>query len=201
MRQNRQLSLVPSLMVRSRYRPAVDGEAWDELLAALAGWSADERVREAARSRARRRSLGHQAAESATFAGVLLDLAERRASVTITTVGGRHDGQLVAAATGICVVRSAAGEAALIALPAITHVTTGPVLAIGERTPPLELDLAGALAAMAADRPTVRLELVGGERVAGVLDTVGTDLVSLHSNGEPRQTALIALDAVSACLL
>jgi hypothetical protein len=201
MRQNRQPSLVASLMVRSRYRPAVDGEAWDELLSALAGWSADERVREAARSRARRGSLGRQAAEAATLAGVLLDLAERRAEVTITTVGGRHAGQLVAAATGVCLVRTAAREAALIALPAVTHITTGQVLAIGERTPPLELDLPGALAALAADRPSVRLELLGGERVEGVLDTVGIDLVSLHAHGEPRQTALIALDAVSACLL
>jgi hypothetical protein len=188
-------------MVRSRYRPAVDGVAWDQLLAALAAWSADERAGEAARSRARRRSLGRQAAESATLAGLLVDLAERRASVTIATAGGRHEGQLVATASGICVVHLAAGDAALISLAAITHVTTPQILAIGERTPPLDLDLAGALAALAADRPSVQLELSGGERVAGVLDTVGVDLVSLQCHGPPRQTALIALDAVSACLL
>jgi hypothetical protein len=72
---------------------------------------------------------------------------------------------------------------------------------MGDRTPPVDLDLAGALAALTADGPAVRLELLSGERVAGVLATVGIDLVSLHPDGDPRQITLIALDAIAACLL
>jgi hypothetical protein len=34
-----------------------------------------------------------------------------------------------------------------------------------------------------------------------MLDTVGVDLISLELGPNPRRTALIPLDAVSACLL
>jgi hypothetical protein len=179
----------------------VDGDAWDELLASLAGWAAEDRASEAARRRSRRRWLSRQVAEAATLAGVLLDLAERRAPVTIDTVGGSHDGQLVAAATELCILRTSAQDAVLIALPAVIAVTSDLIVPVGDRTPPLELDLAAALSALAADRPTVRLELLGGKRVAGMLDTVGVDLISLELGPNPRRTALIPLDAVSACLL
>jgi hypothetical protein len=197
----------------SRYRPGVDSDGWDDLLTALAGWAADERAASAARSRTRRRWLSRQATETATLAGVLLDLSERRADVTIDTVGSRHRGRLVAVATELCVLRTADGGAALVALPAVTHLTTGStgsngsitsitsITPIGDRTPPLELDLAYALTALAADRPAVCLELLGGNRVAGTLHSVGTDLVSVQVDGPPPETALIALDAVVACLL
>jgi hypothetical protein len=98
-------------------------------------------------------------------------------------------------------LRTSAQDAVLIALPAVIALTSDLTVPVGDRTPPLELDLAAALSALAADRPTVRLELLGGKRVAGMLDTVGVDLISLELGPNPRRTALIPLDAVSACLL
>jgi hypothetical protein len=189
-------------MDQPRYRSAsVNGEGWDDLLAALAGWAASDRASVAAGARTRRRWLARQAAEAASLAGVLLDLAERQAWATIETDGQGYQGQLVAATASLCVLRMASSEAALIALPAISAVITERTRPIGDRIPPLDLDLAGALAALAADRPFVRLDVSGGKRVAGVLDSVGADLVVLHLDGQPPTTAVMPINAVSACLL
>jgi hypothetical protein len=192
-------------MDQPRYRSAsVNREGWDDLLAALADWAAGDRSSTAAAARTRQRWLARQAAEAASLAGVLLDLAERKAWATVETDAQSFQGQVVAAATALCVLRLASSEAALIALPRISAIITARTLPIGDRTPPLDLDLAGALAALAADRPFVRLDVSGGKRVAGGLESVGTELVVLHlegHEGEAPSTALIPLDAVSACIL
>jgi hypothetical protein len=145
--------------------------------------------------------MRQQATESATLAGALLDLAERRESVTIHTAFASHEGQLVAATRQLGALRLADGGAALIALPAITAVSPLPAWPVGEREPALDLDLADVLAALAADRPSVCLELDGGKRIVGVLEAVGTELVALHLDGDAPGRALIALHAITACLL
>jgi hypothetical protein len=56
--------------------------------------------------------------------------------------------------------------------------------------------MAGALSALCADRSPVTLALVGGSQVAGTLETVGTELVTVQGDGG---LVLIVLDAVAAC--
>ena len=174
----------------------------DGLLEELRRWAADEEAAGVARSRSRARWLRQQAAESATLAGVLLDLAERRAVVTIETSGRAHTGRLATVSTGICVLEEIADEhhqLALIGLPAITMLVP-PVETLGDRVPDLQLDMAGALAGLAGDRPTITLELRGGKRVTGVLEIVGVDLITLRLDGGGT-VGQLAINAVAACLL
>lgn len=174
----------------------------DGLLEELRRWAADEDAARVARARSRALWLRQQAAESATLTGVLLDLAERRAVVTVEVSGRSHTGRLVAVSTGLCVLEEIDDEdhhLALVALPAITMVVP-PVEASGDRVPELQLDIAGALAGLAGDRPTICLELKGGKRVTGMLETVGVDLVTVRVGGAGAIRQL-AINAISACLL
>src|SRR3954468_4899109 len=91
----------------------------DPLLALLDEARADD----AGRHRGRERSLRRQAEEDATFAGTLLDLAERRAAVTIRTTAGRaHAGLVLAVGEDFCVVRSAGGDDTFVVLTAVSAV-------------------------------------------------------------------------------
>jgi hypothetical protein len=185
----------------------VEGEGFERPLFegledALGRWAGDQRAGAAAGARRREHWLRQQAAESATVTGVLLDLAERRAAVRIDTTGGPHQGQVEAVTSGLCALRQPDGGIALIALPAVTAVHTGLRLATGDRSPEVRLDMAGALAALSADRPEVTLELTGGAHVVGTLHTVGIELASLCVGREPAASAVVVVvDAVTACLL
>jgi hypothetical protein len=185
----------------------VEGEGFDPPLFegledALGRWAADQRAAAAAGARRRARWLGHQAAESATVAGVLLDLAERWAVVRIETAGGSHEGRVEAVTSGLCALRRADRGITLIALPAVTAVHTGARTATGDRSPELHLDMAGALAALSAERTEVSVELLGGTRVRGGVQAVGLELVSLRVGLEPAaEIVVVVVDAVTACLL
>jgi hypothetical protein len=175
----------------------------DGLLDELRRWAADEETARVAQSRSRARWLRQQAADSATLAGVLLDLAERRAVVIVEAAARTHTGRLVTVSTGLCVLEEIddpAHHLALIALPAITMLVP-PVQALGDRVPDLRLDLAAALAGLASDRPTVSLELEGGKRATGVLESVGVDIVTLRIDGPAGVVVHLAINAISACLL
>jgi hypothetical protein len=182
----------------------VDGkDGTDGLLSELRRWATDQRVAEAARSRSRQRWLRQQAAEAATLLGVLVDLAERRATVTIEVAGQDLTGRLIAVSTGLGVLDSiddSEHAVALVALPAITvlHACGD---ALGDRAPGLRLDLAGALAALAGDRPRVSLLVVGGKRVTGVLESVGIDVIGLRVNARAGSVVQVAVNAICACLL
>jgi hypothetical protein len=172
------------------------------LLDELRRWAADEEAARVARARSRARWLRQQAAESATLAGVLLDLAERRAEVTVEASGRTHTGRLVAVATELCILEEIDDHQhhlALIALPAITMVLP-PVETLGDRVPDLRLDVAGALAGLAGDRRTISLELQSGKRVTGMLESVGVDVVTLRIDGAGT-IGQLAISAISACLL
>ena len=66
----------------------------DDLLARLDRWVSDARSDEAAAARARERWLKQAADESATFSGVLFDLAERGAPVVDLSRGIRNSAPL-----------------------------------------------------------------------------------------------------------
>lgn len=159
-------------------------------------WAAEQRAEDAARARSRARWLRRQAAETATLAGALIDLAERSAPVTLETIGGRYEGQVEVVSTGLCALRRADGGVVLVALSAVTALRGPDVVASGDRTPTLELDMAAALSALAADRNEVTVALAGGAEATGLVQTVGVELMCLAGD---QGSVLIALDAVAAC--
>jgi hypothetical protein len=166
----------------------------ERFLAELAGWAESQEAAAAARSRSRRRWLRQQAAEDATLAGILLDLAESAGPVTVHTRAGEHAGVVVSVSTRMCVLSSDDGFS-VIAMSAITTVTpAGP--ALGDRIPRLDMDLGDVLSVVAGDRPPVQLELVNGRTVQGVLALVGRDVVTLL-----QPDALIPTAAIAACRL
>jgi hypothetical protein len=174
----------------------VDGEDFDALAAAMGRWGAEQRAEDAARARRRVGWLRRQAAETATLAGVLVDLAERSAPVTLETIGGRYEGQVEVVSTGLCALRRGDGGVTLVAMNAVTALWGPDVVASGDRTPSLQLDMAGALTALAADGNRVTVGLAGGAEATGVVETVGVELVCLAGD---QGSVLIALDAVTAC--
>jgi hypothetical protein len=174
----------------------VDGEDFDALMAAVARWAADQRVAEAAGWRRRAGWLRRQAAEAATMGGVLVDLAERGAPVRLETLGGFRQGRVELVTTGLCGLRPPDGGVTLVALGSITALHGPDVLVTGDRTPTVELDMAGALSALAADRSRVTLALAGGVEVEGVLESVGIELVTIKSD---VGCVLVSLDTVTAC--
>ncbi|HEX6235832.1 MAG TPA: hypothetical protein VFZ68_01490 [Acidimicrobiales bacterium] len=175
-----------------------------DLSARLDRWAADARVDEAAQRRSRERWLRQQAEEGATMAGVLADLAEGAAAVTVQTAAGhRHQGVLRAVGADFVAVETGAG-AVLVAMPAVVAVRTrpgaGPALgvrpAVGERL------LADVLAGMAADRERVALVPVhGGDPVTGALVSVGRDVAGMRSAGERVATAYVPLGSIGEVLL
>ena len=116
----------------------VDGEDFDALIAAMGAWAADQRAEEAAEGRSRTGWLRRQAAEAATLSGVLVDLAERAAPVTLETLSGPYDGQVEVVTTGLCGLRRPEGGVTLVALPAVTALRGPDRLATGDRTPALD---------------------------------------------------------------
>lgn len=186
----------------------------DELVAAFARWAADERVHSAARERSRERWLRQQAVEEATLAGVLIDLAERRAEVVVTTRSRQFAGRVVGVAKDFFVLEDRGGAGVLVVT---THAVTvghpaarsGPAERdpSGDRQPPLTLGFVDALALLAGDRSPVGLALDDGSLVTGEIAGVGLDVVTLRSEplergrGPARGTNLsVVLSGIEACM-
>jgi hypothetical protein len=173
----------------------------DRFGAALERWAAEARVADAAERRARERWLARAAEEDATLVGVLTDLAERRLPVVVAScTGRRHQGAISAIGTDFVALRSAAGEQVLVSLEAIRSVRTAPQVgeAWGDRATRAGLDLAGALAGLAADRERVLVVTrEGAEVVAGELRGAGRDVLVLRTEGAHGAVAYVPLGAVA----
>lgn len=171
------------------------------LLGRLAAWAAEARVDEAAAARSRERWLRQVAGEEASFAGVLIDLAERGSPVVAAGVGGRrHRGVVVAVGSDFVALRTPVGRDVLLAVTAIGALRPegGADASAGDRVVTVELDLAGALATLVPDRP--RLLLVprsGDDGVAGTLRAVGRDVVVLRTDGSPAATVYVPVGAIA----
>lgn len=166
-------------------------------------WVADARVDLAAAQRTRERWLQEVAAQEATLVGVLVDLAERRSVVALTTTGGRrHRGVIGSVGADFIAVRAIAGPDVLVALSAVGSVRTLPSEdpAPGDRVVVVQLTLAEVLAELAADRERVAA-LAGTEQVAGQLRGVGVDVVVLRTDGTPPASAYLPLGSVSEVTL
>jgi len=179
----------------------------DDLVAAFGRWAAGRRAEEAAGSRTRERWLRQQAAESATLAGTLVDLAERAEDVAVLTAGRTLTGRLVGVGEDAAVLADRFGVT-VVALSRVlaVRVASGAgragvagrrAPASGDRVPPGPWRLVDALDTLAAERSPVRLGLAGGEVVSGDLLAVGVDVVTVAVAAGVR--AHVALGAVETC--
>ena len=173
----------------------------EDLLARLDRWVAAARTAEAAASRARQRWLRQVADESATFAGLLLDLAERGSPVVVQGQGGRrHRGTVLAVGIDFAALRTEGGVDVLLAFSAIAsmrpdgRVVDSPT---GDRVPTFELGMAEAVAAVGSDRPRVLLVTTAdADGVAGELRSVGRDVVTIRLDGDGG-TAYVPMSAIA----
>lgn len=159
------------------------------------------RAGDAGAARMRERWLRRQAEEGATLGGTLLDLAERRAAVSLRTQSGRTShGAVVAVGTDFAVLRGEDGRDTCVRLRAIATVRPQAgeryVTASGDRASPLDLLLIEVLAGLAPDRPRVALVTDGGELVAGELRAVGVDVVTLRLDGDRATPCYVAATAI-----
>ena len=155
------------------------------------------RADQAIAERARERSLREQAAEGATFAGVLVDLAEHAAPVTLRTVAGRtHRATVAAVGADVVMLRTAAGEDVLVRLGAVATVRARPggrLHAAGRDRKPRGARLLEVLSTLAPERPRVSVVTTGSvDPVRGDLVAVGTDVVTLRLEGDAALCAIRA---------
>lgn len=168
----------------------------------LRAFTDDTRASIEAAERRRRTSLHQQATEEGTFAGILLDLAERTVPVAVGTTGGRTlRGAIAAIGRDVIALRAANGAVALVAIRALATVRAEPgsVPSIGDRVLDETTTLLGHLAGLAPDRPTVSIRTVTGETVAGTLRTVGLDVLVVRV--ESTASVYVAGAAISDVML
>lgn len=182
--------------------PDLFGGTGADLADRLAAWAADARSDLAAATRAREGFLRRAAGEEATFAGVLLDLAERGGPVLVVTAGGRrHRGVVRAVGADFCALRTPDGRDVLLAHRGIASVQPegrGP--ATGDRAVALTFGILEALAVLAEERPRVLVVTVGGgggDGLAGELQTVGRDVLAVRLDGAARRLAYVAVANVA----
>jgi hypothetical protein len=182
----------------------VAGVLGEGLDARIDRWAADARVDEAARRRARERWLRHQAEEEGSLAGVLADVAERGVPVAVHVRGGRqHWGEVRAVGADFVALRSGATDV-IIAIAAVTSMRTRPGEAstLGDRSITSSLRLVDVLAGLAAEKAAVLLVMAGGdEAVAGVLGSVGRDVVGVRVADAPAVTAYVPIGAIVEMVL
>lgn len=157
----------------------------------------DARHGEAVAHRRREQSLRMQATESGTLAGVLMDLAERRATASLSLTGGRvARGVIHRLGADVVVMQGMAAETVLVALAAVASVRTEPGTArtSGDRVVRSTATLAALTAELVADRPQVVLH-AGPGSVAGELRAVGVDVATVVQ--ADRTVAYVSLAAVT----
>jgi len=155
---------------------------------------AEARASEAARKRSRERNLRAAALTDASLAGVLLDLAEHGARVTVRTVFGRAlSGNVTVVAQDGIVLDSTMGRSyvRLDGIAWFRGATPRPLTEpAGDRHPPRAVTLAALLADLAPEHPRVAAA-VTGERVllSGELRAVGADVITIAATDGPMHLA------------
>jgi hypothetical protein len=176
----------------------------DELVAAFARWAADQRAVSAAGSRSRQRSLREQAAASATWAGTVVDLAERGALVTVVVGQQRRGGRIVGVGRDFFVLDARSSRCALIVLSAVDALwpdQTATTLPAGDRRGAIDLTLMMALALLAEERAPVCLTTTSGIETAGNLVATGADILTIRTETPNRRLAHVPFSAVAVCEL
>lgn len=181
-------------------------EDWRPAEDALVGLTDEARVAEAIADRAHQRDLTLRAAELATLAGTLRDLAEHGAGVGVTTVTGRtYRGSAVAVATDHLVLQTPVGQRVFVRLGAVALVRPDrdhrAPLAQGDREPAQDLLLVERCARWVEDRPALALAVRGHhDLLRGRLLAVAEDLLSVALDGTTSPT-YVAADAVDVIAL
>jgi hypothetical protein len=170
-----------------------------DLEARLTTWTADARTDERIASRRREQWLRTAAREEATFAGVLVDLAEGGHPVALETRSGRRHTGLVRSVTAEIVQVETGSDgtvllrtAALVGLRAASPSRT----VTGVARPLAHLTLAEAIARFAEDRPRVAVVTAGGGTVSGVLEAVGLDVLVVRPETQHSTTVYVPVDGV-----
>lgn len=174
-------------------------EPVDSLIADLLTWAASARAAEGASSRSQVRSLVDQAAADSTWAGLMVDLAEMAAPVILATTGHQWTGRLVGAGRDFVVLERTGAGPVLVSLGAVTRVSrSGAGRPGGDRSPALDLGLAGAIEALASERVPVTV-WCGATPSKGQLTGLGRDYLALLPDGgrpDPVFIPLVAVDAL-----
>jgi hypothetical protein len=169
----------------------VDNVRWEGLFADLEGQLAAEE----------RRELDSEVAERTRRERALVDLPARLAASTgralvVDLAGGRRvEGTLRDLGDGWFLLESAGDTGATTreVLVPLGHVVVVGGLAAGAEPvrSARRFGLGYALRALARDRSTAALLLVGGGELVGTVDVVGADHVTVaeHPEGEPRRAA------------
>lgn len=157
----------------------------EDLVGDITRWLAEQRADAAAASRARERWLRQAADEEALVAGVLLDLAERAATVVVQGVATRtHRGVVRAVGEDFVALRTGTGDVLLPfdAIGALRADATGRGAPSGggDRAHALDIGFAEAVAAVAGDRPRVLVVARDGSGLSGELRSVGRDVATLR---------------------
>lgn len=172
----------------------------DDLVAELTRWLADRRSDAASASRSRERWLRQQAEEDATFAGILLDLAEQQCPIVVQLARDRrHRGHVRAVADDFLALRTQEGTDVLLAYAGIvaTRLQGSEAPLAGDRPRALEMSLAEALGAISGERPRILVVTRDGSRLSGELRTAGRDVLALRSDGGDRAMSYVPLAAVA----
>lgn len=180
------------------FHEPVPGEA--DLVAHLTRWLAEQRVDDAANARSRERWLRQQAEEEGTFAGVLLDLAERQRPVVLATGPTRRlRGRLRAVGRDFCLLGTDRGVNVVVAHRAVSSVRLEPHARplTGDRAVVASTGLMETLAELAGTRPRVLVVTRPGEPLAGVLRAVGSDVLTLRLDGDPPATVYVPAASVA----
>ena len=177
------------------------GDERDPALAELADverWAAAARARDAADARVRERWLRQSAEEESELAGVLLDLAERGVAAVVTTASGRrHPGRVAGVGADFVAVRTDGERTILVALTALASVRVrGPGAARRGEERSFAVSVADVLAHAVGHRPRVQVHC-DAATVTGELRSVGIDVVTLRTDGDPSGLAYVSLASVS----
>jgi hypothetical protein len=174
------------------------------LASKLEAWAAAARIDEAALARGRQRWMMELASQEATLGGVLLDLGERRARVSVRVSGDRtHTGRIEVIGADFVSLRAARGVV-LVPHRSVAVVRTAPEepTVVGDRALRSGVGFDEVIRELAADREVVRLVLAGGgEVLAGALRSAGVDVLALRTDGDPPATVHVPLAAISEVAL
>ncbi len=167
---------------------------------ALARFTAEAQVDEAAAARSREHWLRIQSEESTSFASVLADLADRDRAVLVHMANGRrHRGTIRVLGLDFVGLRTDTGADVLVALAHIASVRTGAgeQEALSGRVVSLYLRFADAISAMEEERPRVTVATPADGVINGDLRSVGTDVITVRVDGDTRASVYVPMQAIS----
>ncbi len=183
---------------------APDPRAVEDLLGRLGAWQASERVVEAAAERTSSREMLERAASTATWTGLLVDLAETSSVVLADAGGHRVSGRLVGVAKDFVTLEAASGKPTLVRIDALVSITpladsaanrTG--RPAGARLAPISTTMATVLDLLWDESAPVTLRTESSS-FHGVIVAVGEDVVSIRPDGQEHATR-IRSSAITWC--